>query len=59
MVVNQDHYVNEVFHTAGEYELTRESFDTRYVLLAARLNADPADPTDLDTAAYCGLVSTV
>ena len=32
MVVNQDHYINEVFHEAGHHELTVERFDTPYVL---------------------------
>lgn len=46
MVVNQDHYVNRVFHKPGVYELTMEEFDTPFVLLAARILLDPADPDD-------------
>lgn len=47
MVVNQDHYINRVFHEPGDHELTVEDFDTQYVLLAARVLVDPADPDDV------------
>ena len=47
MVVNQDHYINRVIHSAGDHELTVEEFDTPYVALAARVLVDPADPDDL------------
>lgn len=47
MVVNQDHYINRIFHGAGEYELTVDEFDTPYVLLAARILVDPDDDADL------------
>jgi hypothetical protein len=47
MIVNQDHYINRVFHQAGEYELTTEEFDTPYVLVAARTLVDPANPADV------------
>lgn len=47
MVVNQDHFINQVFHDAGTYELTVDDFDTPYVLLAARILVDPANPDDV------------
>jgi hypothetical protein len=47
MVVNQDHYVNRIFHDAGEYPLTVDEFDTPYVLVAARVFVDPADADDV------------
>lgn len=50
MVVNQDHYINRVIHSAGEYDLTVAEYDTRYVLLAMRVLADPADPDDVVAA---------
>jgi hypothetical protein len=50
MVVNQDHYINHVFHHAGTYQLNQDEFDTRYVVLAARVLADPNDAEDLATA---------
>lgn len=48
MVVNQDHYINRVYHDAGEYALTIEEFDTPYVLLAVRTLVDPAKPGDVE-----------
>jgi len=50
MVVNQDHYINRVFHGPGDYQLTAAEFDTRYVMVAARVLADPSDPDDLAAA---------
>ena len=50
MVVNQDHYINEVFYDPGDYELTEADFDTPYVLVAARTLLDPADPEDVAVA---------
>jgi hypothetical protein len=50
MVVNQDHYINRVFHSPGEHEIALADHDTRYVLLAMRVLADPADPTDVAAA---------
>ena len=47
MVVNNDHYINEVLHSPGEHELTVDRFDTDYVLVAARILVDPNDPADL------------
>jgi hypothetical protein len=51
MVVNEDHYVNRVFHEAGTYDLTVEEFDTPYVAVAARTLVDPHDPHDLGAVA--------
>lgn len=47
MVVNQDHYINAVFHDPGEYTLTTEQFDTDYVMLAARILVDPENAADV------------
>ena len=47
MIVNNDHYINDVLHTAGDHELTVDRFDTEYVLVAARTLVDPEDPADL------------
>ncbi|MGH3214969.1 MAG: DUF1214 domain-containing protein [Trebonia sp.] len=49
MIVNQDHYVNAVFHDPGEHELTIEQFGTPHVLAAARVLVDPADSADVAT----------
>jgi hypothetical protein len=47
MVVNNDHYINDVLHTAGEHPLTVDRFDTDYVAVASRILVDPNDPADL------------
>ena len=51
MIVNQDHYINQVLHEAGPHELTVERFDTPYVVAAARVLVDASDPADLAAAA--------
>jgi hypothetical protein len=47
MVVNQDHYVKQIYHAAGIHELSMDSFDTPYVLVAVRILVDTRDATDL------------
>jgi hypothetical protein len=46
-VVNQDHYINRVFHEPGEHTLTVDEFDTPWVAVAARILVDPADDEDV------------
>jgi len=48
MIVNQDHYINDVFHDAGSHEISAEQFDTPFVAVAVRVLIDPTDPDDLD-----------
>ncbi len=50
MVVNEDHYINKVFHGAGTYELTMEEFDTPYVCLAVRTLVNGSNPADIKKA---------
>jgi len=47
MVVNEHHYVDAVFHEAGEHELSLERFGTPHVVVAVRILADPNDHADL------------
>jgi hypothetical protein len=47
MVVNQDHYINRLFHDPGEYDLTVAEFGTPWVLIAVRVLVDPPDPADV------------
>jgi hypothetical protein len=49
MVVNQDHYINRVFHDPGRYALTVGEFDTPWVAVAARVLVDPKDDDDVAT----------
>ncbi len=50
MVVNQNHYINKVFHKAGTYKLAMKEFNTPYVLLAARTLVNASDPSDIKAA---------
>ena len=45
-VVNQDHYVNAIFHEPGDHGLTIEELETPYVAVVARILVDPRDPQD-------------
>jgi hypothetical protein len=47
MVVNENHYINTVFHDAGTYELTPDQFGSRYVVVAIRTLVDPNDAADV------------
>lgn len=47
MVVNRDHYVNDVLHEPGEHELTTDRHGTDVVLVAIRTLVDPADADDV------------
>jgi hypothetical protein len=48
MVVNEDHYINKIFHAPGEHTLTPDDFDTPYVVLAARVLVDPSVQADVE-----------
>jgi hypothetical protein len=50
MVVNQDHYINQIIHEPGEHALSMDAHGTRYVLLALRVLADPTDAEDVAAA---------
>jgi hypothetical protein len=47
MVVNEDHYINRVFHDAGSYHIDVDEFGTPFVAIVARTLVDPRDPDDL------------
>jgi hypothetical protein len=49
-VINERHFNNRNYHEAGEHALTMDEFDTKYVVLIARVLADPSDPEDLQAA---------
>ena len=50
MIVNEDHYINNVYHDPGTYALTTEEFDTPHVYLAIRTLVDASDPADIEKA---------
>ena len=47
MVVNQDHYINQIFHEPGEHGLTVDEFDTPYVARRGPRPGRPGDPDDV------------
>lgn len=47
MVINQEHYINRVFHEAGAFPLTVDEFGSDYVVVAARILFDPSSADDL------------
>lgn len=47
MVVNEDHYINRVYHDPGSYELTMDEFHTPYVVLSIRMLVNSADMADI------------
>jgi hypothetical protein len=51
MVVNEDHFVNEIIHDAGEHQLDMARHETPYVAVAVRVLADPTDPDDIAAVA--------
>lgn len=47
MGVNEDHYVNDVFHEGGSYELTMDMFESPFVALVMRTFLNPDEPEDV------------
>ena len=47
MVVNEDHYLNKVYHGQGTYKLTMKEFDTPYVAITIRTLVDASNPEDV------------
>lgn len=50
MVVNEDHYTQPVVYAPGSFTFTREQIGTRYMFVAVRTLANPADASDLKAA---------
>jgi hypothetical protein len=50
MVINEEGYLNKVFHNAGEHQLTAEEYGSPFVLLGGRTLADPTDADDVAIA---------
>lgn len=49
MVINEDHYINDIFRDPGTYKLTVDEFDTPYVSVVLRTFVDPNDDHDVVT----------
>jgi len=50
MVINNDGYINKVFHGGGTYKLTMKEFDTHYVVLIVRTLVNAAEDADIKAA---------
>lgn len=46
-IINEDHYVPNVFYGGGTHVLSRENVGTRYVAVAIRTLVDPSNPDDI------------
>lgn len=51
MIVNEDHFVDRIYHDPGVYQLDVDAFATPYVCVAARVLVDPTDPDDIAAVA--------
>lgn len=49
-VINEQHYVPAVFYGAGTHRLTRDAMGSRYIAIALRILANPADVQDMQQA---------
>ncbi|WP_299354863.1 DUF1214 domain-containing protein [uncultured Shimia sp.] len=47
MIVNQDHFINEVFYGGGTFTLDMETFDSPYVVAFIRILVDASDAEDV------------
>ena len=47
MVINEDHYINKIYHDPGTYKLTMKEFHTPYVLIGIRILVNASDPADI------------
>lgn len=50
LVINQDHYVVDIFHAPGDFDLTKKTVGSRYVYLILRTLADANDADDMKAA---------
>lgn len=51
MVVTEDHFVPQIFHDPGTYELTAAEIGSDFVLVAARVLVDPQSAADVAAVA--------
>ena len=47
MIVNEDHYINKVYHKPGTYKLSMKEFGTPYVMVSIRTLVNSFDPEDV------------
>lgn len=51
MVVDQDHYIQQIIHDPGVHALDASRFPTAHAFIAVRTLVDPADPADIAAVA--------
>ena len=51
MIVDNDHYINQVLHDAGTYELTASEAGSEFAVVAIRILVDPEDSGDIAAVA--------
>lgn len=51
MVVDQDHYVDRIFHDPGDYRLIADEFTTSHAAVVVRILVDPTDSDDVRAVA--------
>jgi hypothetical protein len=49
-VINEDHYINKIFHGAGKHTLNLDEFDSPFVLLIVRILVNADDAQDIEVA---------
>ena len=49
-VVNENHFINKIFHNPGVHTLNIDEFDTPYVLLTIRILVNESGPVDIKKA---------
>lgn len=47
MVVDEDHYVGQIFHRGGAHRLEAKDYPTDYVVIAVRILVNPTDAADI------------
>ena len=50
VVVNEDHFINNIYHGPGNRQLELSEFDTPFVLVTVRTLVDASDPEDIRQA---------
>ena len=50
VVVNEDHFINNIYHGSGDRHLELSEFDTPFVLVTVRTLVDASDPRDIKQA---------
>jgi hypothetical protein len=46
-IINEDHYINKIFHQAGEILLKPEDYDTDFILITVRILVNANKPEDI------------